>query len=139
MYQDKLGIVDYCTRTGTSTGMQDACTLLCRIFATAYYLEITAVQDLVLDELTAAFAAAREAGMTTPVLPSTVMEVWEDDGGEEGVLWTLVLEEMCVAFSRNPLPVWEDYDECFKQVDTFRLAVAKAMTDMIMIRGGTTE
>lgn len=139
MYQNKLGIVQYCSRTGVSPGMQDACTLLCRMFDVADSLEITAVRALILEELTAAFALARAAGKTTSLAPSTVIEVWGEDSGEDTVLWALVLEEMSAAFSRNPLPLWEEYDECFKQIDPFRSAVAKAMTDRIMTGSGHSE
>lgn len=47
---------------------------------------------------------ARNERMRIPVAPSTAMEVREYDG-EEYVLWKLLLEEPCVAFSQKPRPV----------------------------------
>ena len=75
---------------------------------------------------------AREAGQSTPVVPSTVMEVWED-GGDDCMLWKFVLEEMCVAFSRGPFPVTAEYDECFGKIDPFnrRLQRRRAISDKI--------
>ena len=140
MYQNQLGILSHCTGGSVPNvaGLQDACTLLCRVFATARYLDMGPIQGLVLDELRAAFAMAREAGERTPMLPSTVMEVWEDgedgeDGEGERELWELVLEEMCVAFSRKPVAVFAEYDECFRRIEPFRLAVGSAMTDRIVM------
>ncbi|KAF6219675.1 hypothetical protein HO133_004144 [Letharia lupina] len=131
MHQDKLDILPYCTRTGTSpTAIQDACTLLCRIFAAARYLDITPIHGLVFQELRAAFAITRDAGKSTPVAPGTVLEVWRD-GGEGCGLWKVVLEEMCVAFTRKPMAVFAVYDECFERIEPFRLAVGEAMTGRI--------
>ena len=57
-----------------------------------------------IEELREAFAMACEAGQSTLVVSSTVMEVWED-GGNDCRLWKFVLEEMCVAFTKGPFPV----------------------------------
>lgn len=101
MSQDQLDVLADRTRTNISTGIRDACTLLCRMFAAASHLEIAGIQPLLLEQLKVAFAMARNERMRTPVAPSTVMEVWEYDG-EEDVLWKLLLEELCVAFSQKP-------------------------------------
>ncbi len=133
MQEDKLDILEHSTRTNNSTGIQEACTLLCRMFAIAYDLEIATIQPLIIQELGAAFAMARDAGKRTPITPSTLMEVWE--GFNEGsVLWKLLLQEMCVAFSGKPMPVYADYDECFKVIDPLRLAVANLMTERILCK-----
>ena len=56
------------------------------------------------------------------------------DDGDDGLLWEVVLKEMCTAFSRKPLPLWEEYDDCARRIDPFRLKVATAMADCI-VRG----
>ena len=62
-----------------------------------------------------------------------MLEVWEECAGdEESLLWKVVLGEMCVAFSRKPLPVWAEFDVCCKRIDAFRLAVGGAMADRIV-------
>ena len=111
MSQDKLVFLADCTRTNISTGIRDACTLLRRMFAAASHLDIAGIQPLllVLEQLKAAFAMARNERMRTPAAPSTVMEVWEYDG-EAYVLWKLLLEELCVAFRRSARPVYAEYE-----------------------------
>ena len=130
MNDGKLGVIKRCAGKGIPGSIQDACTLLCRTFAVADELDITAIKHLVLEELQAVFFKARESGMCTPLLPDTVMEVWLDRGGESD-LWEVLFREMCVAFSSTPLPAWKDYDECFKTIDPLRLAVANSMVDKI--------
>ena len=132
MCENKLGILTHCIRTGGPTGIQDACNLVCRIFAAAYSLKIDAIQPLIFEGLREALAMAREAGQSTPVVPSMVMEVWED-GGEDCMLCKFVLEEMCVAYSRGPFPVTAEYDECFEKIDPFnrRLQRRCAISDKI--------
>lgn len=140
MLQDQFGILAHCTRSNISAGLQDACTLLCRMFAMAAWLDITAIKPLILAELRAAFTTARNAGKSTPITPSTLMEVWEDGGfGEYGnydegyEVWNMVLKEMCVAFSEKPMPVYADYDACFQKIEPLRLAVGKAMGNRILL------
>ena len=56
----------------------------------------------------------------------------EEEEEEEGsLLWKLVLGEMCVSFSRKPMPVFREFDGCCKRIDPFRLAVGCAMADRI--------
>lgn len=43
MSQDKLDLLADCTRANISTGIQDACTLLCRMSAAASHLEIAGI------------------------------------------------------------------------------------------------
>ena len=135
MSQDKLDVLTDCTRTSISTGVRDACTLLCRLFAAASHLEIAGIQPLLLEQLEAAFAMARNKGRRTPVAPSTLMEVWEYDG-EEYVLWKLLLEELCVAFSNKPRPVYAEYEQCLEAIPPLLLAVANAMADRILFGCG---
>ena len=103
--------------------------------------------------------------MVTPVLPELVLEVWdwcvgekeeeedegegegeegaegegEEEGGEENILWHLVLAEMCLAFSNKPMPSFKDYDGCCKRIDPFRQAVGNAMADRIHFGEGRGE
>ena len=135
MSQDKLDVLADYTRSNISTGIQDACTLLCRMFAAASHLEIAGIQPLLLEQLEAAFAMARNEGRRTPVAPRTVMEVWEYDG-EEYVLWKLLLEELCVAFSNKPRPVYAEYEQCLEAIPPLRLAVANAIADRILFGRG---
>lgn len=64
--------------------------------------------------------------------PGTAVEVWRD-GGEECGLWKVVLEEMCVAFTRKPRAVFAMYDQCFERIDPFQSAVGEAMTGRIFL------
>lgn len=90
---------------------------------------------MVLDELTAATAVARDKGMSTPILPGLVLEVWEE-GGEDGALWGFVVREICRAFSGRPSPVYGGYEGCFGRIDGLRVAVGGAMADRILGAGG---
>lgn len=147
MHQDKIDILAHVALTSSSilTGLQNACTLLCRVFAAAKDLGIHTLQTLAIDELKIVFATARDGGNVTPVLPSLVLEVWEGCAGveenedeeeekedeEEDLLWQLILNEMCIAFSRKPMPVFAEFDECWKRIDLFRSQVGGAMADRI--------
>ena len=143
--ENKLDVLTDCTRlsndtaTTTTGAIEDACTLLCRMYLAARHLQITAIQPPILEQLETAFAIARAAGRRTPILPSTIMEVWEyeyeyesdNDGGEESELWKLLLRELCLAFSSKPLPVFEDYMVCFRTIGPFLEKVGNAMVDRI--------
>ena len=72
MQQNRLCILP---DANIDTGLVDACTLLCRTFAIARDLEIDAMQPLILKDLQTAFKMARDAGLNTPLTPSTVVEV----------------------------------------------------------------
>lgn len=135
MHRGSLCILSHRTRADFPTGIQHACTLLCRVYATARYLDIAAIKTVVLDELTAATAVARDMGMSTPILPGLVLEVWEEGGGEDGALWGFVVREMCKAFSGRPSPVYGVYEGCFGRIDGLRVAVAGAMADRILGAG----
>ena len=130
MKQGTLSIVSHhCTRTEipSSSGLlQDACTLLCRMFALAGDLDIAAVCAPIFQELRAAFALARESNLTTPVTPGAVMEVW-NDGGEDYVLWKLVSDELCAAFSGTPRPAYAEYERCIGAITPLRLALGDVM------------
>lgn len=65
-------------------------------------------------------------------MPCLAIRVWEDNG-EEDLLLEFVLEEMQNALSRKPLPVYAEYDECFKKIEPFRMAVENARTDRILM------
>ena len=79
-----------------------------------------------------AFAMARDAGMRTPVVARNVMEVWQF-GDDEYVLWKLLVEELCVAFSGKPRPVFAEYEDCFEAIGSLQVAVSKAMADRILL------
>ena len=115
MRKKELTILKVCTRANISTGTQIACTLLCRMFAAALHLDIVAIQLPILGELIASMATARDAGERTPILPGTVIEVWEI-GDRDYVLRQLVLLELRDAFSRKPLPEYEEYERCFDMI-----------------------
>ena len=128
--EDRLDIIAESIRMNDTNGLEDACTLLCRMFTASSHLEIAAIQFPILDELQTIFRTARNAGRPTPVLPRTVMEVWEFNG-EESELWRCLLEELCVAFSSKPMAAFAEYRECFRTIGPFRKAVGKAMADKI--------
>ena len=44
-----------------------------------------------------------------------------------------MLEEMRNAFAKKPLPTFAEYEECFKKIGPFRMAVGNAMTDRILM------
>ena len=135
MKRDTLSIVSAIS----SSGLQDACVLLCRMFALANDLAIPAICAPIVTELRATFALARDLGMSTPVAPGAVMEVW-NVGGENSVLWKLLLEELCGAFSSTPRPVYEDYQACIGAITPLRLALGDVMGrriyDLLERRGG---
>ena len=54
------------------------------------------------------------------------MEVW-NDGGEDYVLWKLLLEELCNAFSKTPRPKYAEYERCIGAIKPLRLALGDAM------------
>ena len=127
MKRDTLPIVSHCTRTAISASdLQDACILLCRIFALANDLAIPAICAPIVTQLRATFTLARDLGMPTPVVPGAVMEVW-NVGGENSVLWKLLVEELCGAFSSTPRPVYEDYEACIGVITPLRLALGDVM------------
>ena len=81
------------------------------------------------------FEAARVSDRQTPVVAKTVMEVWQVSH-EECMLWKLLVEELCVAFSGEPRPVFAEWEECFQAIEPLRLVVTTAMTDRILLRNG---
>lgn len=139
--ENKLDVLTDCTRLSNDTattptgGIEDACTLLCRMYLAARHLQITAIQPPILEQLETAFTIARAAGRRTPILPSIVMEVWqyESDNNEEeeSELWKSLLRELCLAFSSKPLPVFEEYQVCFRTIGPFLEKVGGAMVDRI--------
>ena len=92
------------------------------MYALAGDLDIGYIYAPIVTELKAAFALARELGLNTPVTPSAVMEVW-NYGGEKHVLWSLLVEELCDAFSGRPRPVYEEYEACIGAIEPLRLAL----------------
>ena len=132
MRQDKIDVLSQFTHAAVLTDIQYACTLLCRMHTAATYLDIVPIQPLILEHLKMAFAIARDAGMRTPVVAGSVMEVWQF-GGEDYALWKLLGEELCVAFSGKPRPVFADYEDCFEAIGSLQVAVSKAMADRILL------
>ena len=135
MRQDKLDILSQFMYSALLVDIQNACTLLCRMYAAATYLDIVPIRPLILEQLSTAFGMARDAGMRTPVVAKSVMEVW-NFGGADYVLWKLLVEELCAAFRGKPRPVFAEYEECFQVIEPLQVAVATAMTDRILLGSG---
>ena len=112
------------------------------MFALANDLGITTINAPIIEELRAAFALARDLNLTTPVTPSAVMEVW-NYGGEDYVLWKLLVEELCGAFASTPRPAYEEFEACIGAIEPLRLALGDVMGrriyDLLEGRGGSGE
>ena len=59
---------------------QQACTLLCRIWLTSHHPNITAIQPLILRKLNHTITCSHLSLSVTPILPATVVEVYNDSG-----------------------------------------------------------
>lgn len=66
----------------------------------------------------------------TPILPATVLEACHDVG-DASPLFKYILEEICTSFSRLPRPSYSEYEICFNEIDSFRVAVTSAMISQI--------
>ena len=70
-----------------------------------------------------------------------MLEVW-NDGGEDYVLWKLLLDELCNAFSTTPRPNYAVYERCIGAIAPLRLALGDVMGGRIvdvLERGGSDE
>lgn len=154
-FQKRLGILEQYTASNIDEGLTEACTLLCRLFQLAEYLEIEAIKPVILAEVTAAVDTARDSklilqfmqvtnlfcaidrreestadsalvGKCTPIRPQTVLEAFHDVGAASP-LWKFILEEICASFSSLPRPSYSAYEVCFQSIDSFRVIVTRAM------------
>ena len=108
------------------------CTLLARIYLMARYLNVTAIQQRILDELERTMQHARKEGYSTPVSPDVIFEVY-DDVGAECALWEMLMVEMCSAFTGPRRPSYEYYEECF-EIEEFNHHVMNAVAEEVNAR-----
>jgi len=116
-------------------------TTLCRLYHLVTSLAITRwdIQSTILTELRDVMGRARDYGFVTPLTPLAVTETLgailegsaDDDDLGANDLWTLVKEEMCVAFTNKPSPQWAEWEGAFEASPSFKVAVVGAMMDRI--------
>lgn len=131
LHLKSLGVLQHCTANTPSIaeGIQEACTILCRVYFLAVKLALELLYDEIIEELLEACARAQEMKHPPPLRAEIILEVYTR-AGEGSLLWDFVLEEMCIAFRTPPLPAYADYEVCFS-IDEFRLAVTGSMCDVL--------
>lgn len=134
MYQNKLGVLEYCKVLFTSQGkanegVEAAFLLLCRMYILADYMEITEIIERVMGELGAALRSHTDP-KSSPIGPDAVKTVFRNTSGGSP-LQELILINLAesLRYNSNGRPI-EMYAECFSECEGFGAAILKHVLEL---------